>query len=132
MQETIGKIENELFRLRFLLKRKIATFSEIGEEEVKIINVLNKVFKSIRDIEEELLNTKRIKKFGSKLELIGNVLNEEIEIFSKEYFKKRDVYDICNKLEKRLSKLKSLIESNNIDNKKFKDFKNERRVYVLN
>ena len=108
-------IEQDLDKLRFILKSKLVSFQDIKAEEEKIICSIKDLMASIKDIEHTLESEiqvyKRLKAGWEKAyaekkwNAIGNALKEEIETFDKEYAKTKNLYENAQTLTRRFSLL---------------------------
>jgi len=124
-------IEDDLMKLKFILKMKIASLEDIKKEEENIINGIKKVMGSVKEMEMVLeKEIEKYKRFRSgwdrayakkKWDAIGNAVKEEIENFNQEYMKTKDIYDSCELLSKRLDELKDNLKKMNAKNQEGKE-----------
>mgnify|MGYP001592158910 CR=1 FL=1 len=124
-------IDEDLTRLKILLKSKVASFDEIKEEEEQMIEAIKNVMTQVKEMEEvlenEILLFKRLASGWEKAYIdrrwgaIGNAIRGELEDFNNEYSKTKDVYDKCNSLNERLQKLLGLLKSMNAKNKESRE-----------
>ena len=145
-QQTFHKIVDEdFFKLKFLLKNKIASFDEIKKEEQQIIEAIKQLMAQIKEmelvLEEEVAQYKRLSKGWEKAYVekrwhaLGNAIKHELDGFALEYQKTKNTYQSCLALYQRLQGLVKILKTMNSDNKQeqqeelklLEDFKKQKQ-----
>lgn len=137
-------IEEDLNKLKFILKMKLASLEEIKKEEENIIDNIKKLMVAVKEMEKSLENEIEMFKkisggwerayFEKRWEAIGNALKSELENFNNEYKKTKDLYESAGNLAQRLEQFKELLKKLNIKNvesrendlKMLEDFKKQK------
>jgi len=124
-------IDDDLMKLKFILKSKVATLDDIKKKEQTIIDNIKGLITSVRQIEEalekEIEKYKRFEKGWQKTyakrkwAVLGEAIRQEIENFNQEYLKTKDIYDTTSSLSERLSTLRTLLKKMNARNKESKE-----------
>lgn len=124
-------IDDDLMKLKFLLKSKVASLDEIKKEEQAFIDHVKTLIASVRQMEETL--EKEIDKYKrftvgwekvyakKKWDLLGQAIREEVDNFNQEYAKTKDVYELCTALNQRLESLRETLRKMNARNKEAKE-----------
>ncbi len=123
-------IDEDLLKLKFLLKNKIASIEEIKAEEETIVNDIKTLMTSIKEIEtflEEEINSYKKMKGGwteayknKRLKAIGSAIQKEIELFDKEYAQTKNLYTTAMKLREKLDHIIRILTTMNETNKETK------------
>ncbi len=139
-------IDDDLMRLKFLLKSKVASFDEIKAQEEEIIETIKKVMTKVKEMEMVLEGEIGVYKklvggwekayTEKRWKAIGHAIQDELEDFNQEYGKTKDVYNECLGLHNRLHKLVALLKGMNSKNKEtrekelqmLEDFRQQKKV----
>lgn len=124
-------IDDDLMKLKFLLKSKIASLDEIKKEEQRLIDHVKTLIASIRQMEETLeKEIEKYKRFSTgwekayakkKWDLLGQAIREEIDNFNQEYAKTKNAYELCAALTQRLETLRDFLRKMNDANRESND-----------
>jgi len=119
-------IEEDLNKLKFILKMKLASLEEIKKEEENIIDNIKRLMVAVKEMEKTLENEIEMFKkisggwerayFEKRWEAIGNALKTELENFNNEYKKTKDLFESAGNLAQRLEQLKELLKKLNFKN----------------
>jgi len=119
-------IEDDLSKLKFILKMKLASLEEIKKEEEEIIDNIKRLMVAVKEMEKSLeIEIEMYKKISSgwekayyqkRWESIGNALKAELENFNSEYKKTKDLFESAGNLAARLEQFKELLKKLNTKN----------------
>ena len=120
-------IDDDLMKLKFLLKSKVASFDEIKAQEEEMIEAVKKVMTRVKEmeavLENEIVLYKKLaggweKAYAEKRwKAIGHAVQDELQDFNEEYTKTKDAYSECLALHDRLHRLVALLKGMNSKNK---------------
>lgn len=137
-------VEEDLSKLKFILKMKLASLEEIKKEEETIIDNIKRLMVSVKEMEKALENEIEVFKkisggwerayYQKRWEAIGSALKAELESFNNEYMKTKDLYESAGNLAQRLEEFRELLkklsskntESRENDLKIIDDFKKQK------
>lgn len=124
-------IEEDLNKLKFILKMKLASLEEIKKEEEEIVDNIKRLIVSVKEMENtlegEIEMFKRIKLgwekayYQKRWDAIASALKSEIENFNREYGKTKDLYESAGNLANRLEQLRELLKKLNVKNTESRD-----------
>jgi hypothetical protein len=120
-------IDEDMLKLKILLKGRIASFDDIKKEEEKLIDMVKHVMAQVKEMEkvmeQEITLFRKLsggwgKAYANKRwDLIGKAVQGELNDFHEEYLKTQDMYKGVVALHQRLETLVSLLKDMNVKNK---------------
>src|SRR3989344_681027 len=96
-------IDEDLLRIKFILKNKVASLEEIKQEEERLVEGVKKVMAALRELEhvleKEIEMYRRMQGGWEKAyaerrwAAIGRAIQEEIDFFNREYGQTKSAFD---------------------------------------
>ena len=120
-------IDEDLLRIKFILKNKVASLEEIKQEEERLVEGVKKVMAALRELEhvleKEIEMYRRMQGGWEKAyaerrwSAIGRAIQEEIDFFNREYGQTKSAFDTFIQLASRIQHINDLLKTLNARNK---------------